>query len=50
MVQTSAMATGVAIIGRMNTPRRKPRSGNLAWNTQAASVPRISGSTTESAV
>ena len=25
MVQTSAIATGVAIIGMMNTPRKKPR-------------------------
>ena len=30
MVQTSAIATGVAIIGMMKTPRRKPRPGNLA--------------------
>ena len=29
-VHTSAIATGVAIIGKMNRPRRKPRIGNLA--------------------
>ena len=29
MVQTSAIATGVAIIGMMKRPRRKPRSGKL---------------------
>ena len=29
MVHTSAIATGVAIIGMMNSPRRKPRSGNF---------------------
>ena len=50
MVQTSAIATGVAIIGMMKMPRRKPRSGNFWWNTTAASVPNISGSSTESAV
>ncbi len=27
---TSAIATGVAIIGKMKRPRRKPRIGNLA--------------------
>ena len=29
MVQTSAIATGVAIIGMMKTPRRKPRPANF---------------------
>ena len=29
MVHTSAIATGVAIIGMMKTPRRKPRSGKF---------------------
>jgi hypothetical protein len=50
MVHTSAIATGVAIIGMMKTARKKPRNGNLAWNTAAASVPKISGSRTESTV
>ena len=50
MVHTSAIATGVAIIGMMKTPRRKPRSGNFWWNTTAANVPKISGRITESAV
>ena len=50
MVQTSAIATGVAIIGMMKRPRRKPRPGNLAWNTTAAKVPKTSGKNTDSAV
>ena len=50
MVQTNAIATGVAIIGMMNSPRRKPRKGNWVWKTTAAMVPRMSGSTTDSAV
>ena len=50
MVQTSAIATGVAIIGMMNTARRKPRAGNSRWNTTAAAIPSISGRTTARAV
>ena len=50
MVHTSAMATGVAIIGMMNNPRRKPRSGNFWWNTTAANVPNTSGSSTDKKV
>jgi len=50
MVQTSAIATGVAIIGMMKIARRRPRQGNFAWNTTAAKVPKTSGSSTDSAV
>ena len=46
MVQTSAMATGVAIIGIMKMARSKPRSGNSRWNTTAAATPRTTGRTT----
>ena len=49
MVQTSAMATGVAIIGRMKMPRRKPRSGKR-MEDERRDVPRTSGSTTASTV
>ena len=44
MVQTRAMATGVAIIGIMKTARQKPRSGNSRWNTTAAAIPSTTGS------
>ena len=50
MVHTSAMATGVAIIGMMKMPRRKPRPTNFWWNTTAESVPSTTGSSTDSAV
>ncbi len=47
IVHTSAIATGVAIIGMMKRPRRKPRIGNLLWNITAAKVPNASGRTTD---
>ena len=50
MVQTRAMATGVAIIGRMNTVRAKPRSGKLRWKHTAAATPSTTGKNTDSAV
>ena len=50
MVQTSATATGVAIIGMMKTARSTPRSGNFSWKTSAAAVPKKIGRTTASAV
>jgi len=47
MVQTSATATGVAIIGRMKMVRSRPRNGKVAGgNTSAAAVPKPRGSTT----
>ena len=43
MVHTSAIATGVAIIGMTNTVRSKPRNGNDRWNTSAAHTPENDG-------
>ena len=50
MVHTRAIATGVAIIGMMNSARSRPRPGKRAWKTTAAKVPSTSGSSTDSAV
>jgi hypothetical protein len=46
MVQTSAIATGVAIIGMTKSARTKPRNGKFAWKISAAINPKMSGSTT----
>ena len=50
MVQTSATATGVAIMGRMKTARARPRSGKRRWKASAAARPNTSGNTTASTV
>jgi len=44
MVQTSAMATGVAIIGMMKIARSTPRPRKLRENTTARRLPNSSGS------
>ena len=46
MVQISETATGVAIIGMMNSVRKKPRPRNFLWNTSADTVPSTIGRTT----
>jgi hypothetical protein len=46
MVHTRAMATGVAIMGITNRPRRMPLRGRRELKTSAASVPKTSGRTT----
>ena len=50
MVQTSAIATGVAIIGMTKIVRSAPRQGNWRWKTIAAGTPSTIGMTTASSV
>src|SRR6476620_4130899 len=50
MVHTSAMATGVAIIGITKRVRASPRSLNCDAKQTAAQTPSTSGATTEAAV
>src|SRR3978361_1467842 len=50
MVQTSEMATVVAIIGSTNSVRAMPRPRKLEAKQTAAHTPRMTGKTTEAAV
>ena len=50
MVHTSAMATGVAIMGMMKMVRARPRPGKLRWKHTAAATPSTVGKNTEAAV
>ena len=50
MVHTRAMATGVAIIGRMNTVRASPRKAKRWLKHTAANTPSTVGRITASTV